>query len=156
MSWLHEQNDEGPRRGRRTLVVAAAVVLAGVAVAGCSDDDEAATTVDTEATTETNGTAVTEDTAANDQGGSAQEQVTVDIVSIEDAFEPSSATVAAGGEVTWVNTDDIAHTTTAEDGTWDSGTLEAGAEFTFSPDEAGTYPYFCSIHPSMTGELIVE
>lgn len=151
MSWIHEHDDERPGRAGRTAMIAAAVLLAGAAVAGCGDDDDAATTADTEPTT------VTDDTAATDDGeSSAQEELSVDIVSIEEAFDPSSATVAAGGEITWVNIDDIPHTTTAEDGTWDSGNLEAGDEFTFTVDEPGTYPYFCSIHPSMRGELTVE
>ncbi len=146
MSWMRDRDDEGAGRTRRTMAAAAAVLLAGAAVAGCSDDDDGATT-----------TAQTESTTETEEGGaSAQEQVTVDIVSIDEAFQPSSATVTAGGDVSWVNADDVAHTTTADEGAWDSGTLEPGAEFTFSPDEPGTYSYGCSIHPSMTAELIVE
>lgn len=167
MTWF----DKHERTGR-TMAVAAMVALAGTVLAGCGDDDDAAvdtieetelTETETELTeTETETEATETDTATEtatateDGETSAQEEVMVDIVSIDEAFQPSSATVAAGGEVTWANTDDIAHTTTADDGTWDSGNMDPGAEFTFAPEEPGTYAYFCSIHPSMTGELIVE
>lgn len=167
MSWFDTQGKQRTGVARRTMAVAAGLALAGTVVAGCGDDDDGAAvdSVDTEVTEadETTETTEADDTTETTEAEemteteeSAQEQVSVDIVSIEDAFEPSTATVAAGGEVTWVNTDDIAHTATAEDGTWDSGNLEPGAEFTFAPEEPGTYPYFCSIHPSMEGELVVE
>lgn len=143
----HDRGDHRRRRAGRSLVAAAAVVLAATAaVAGCSDDDDASP-----ATTD-----VTEGSATDDSGGSAAEQVAVDIVDIEQAFEPATITVAAGGEVTWGNADDIAHTATAEDGTWDSGSIEPGGEFTFTADEPGTYSYICSFHPNMQGELVVE
>lgn len=163
MSWFdkHESNSSG--RPGRAMAMAAVVVLAGTVVAGCSDDDDTATTgADTAETTEavgaieTDETTETEDTAADGGGSSAQDQVMVDIVDISEAFQPTTVTVAAGGEVTWVNSDDIPHTTTADDGTWDSGQLEGGEEFTFTAEEPGTYPYICTIHPTMKGEVIVE
>lgn len=143
MRWL-------PDHKSRTRAVAAAVLLSGVVLAGCSDDDDG-TSAGTASTTET------DDAAAAAEGqASGQEQVAVDIVDIEQAYQPSSATVTAGGEVTWSNVDDIPHTVTAEDGTWDSGNLEPGADFSFTAEEPGTYDYVCSIHPSMQGQLVVE
>ncbi|MGK2950536.1 MAG: cupredoxin domain-containing protein [Acidimicrobiales bacterium] len=141
----HDQGHHSRRPRGRGLVAAAAVALtAAVAVAGCSDDDDTSS-----ATTD-----VTE--GATDGGASAAEQVAVDIVDIEQAFQPGTVTVTAGGEVTWANADDMAHTATAEDGTWDSGSLEPGDDFVFTLDEPGTYSYICSFHPTMQGELIVE
>lgn len=138
------------RRRGRSFVAIAAMVLAGATVAGCGDDDDTADVGS--ATTE----AVTDDTAAPEGDAPAGGETTIDIVSITEAFDPATATVAVGDEVTWVNTDEIVHTTTAEDGTWDSGNMESGDEFTFTPEEPGTYAYVCSIHPQMTGELVVE
>jgi plastocyanin len=71
------------------------------------------------------------------------------------AFNPPNITVAPGTTVTWVNNDQTAHTSTADDGTWDSGTLQPGKSFSFTFKQAGTYTYHCSIHPNMTGTITV-
>ena len=143
-----------PGRRRRALVVVAAVAVSGALIAGCgSDDDDTAAPDETAVASGTEGT--TEDTAA-DAGGGSGEAASIDIVSVSEAFAPAATTVAVGEEVTWVNTDGVAHTTTADDGAWDSGSLASSEEFTFVADEPGTYAYFCAIHPSMTGELVVE
>jgi plastocyanin len=78
-------------------------------------------------------------------------------VSIQDfAFSPGQITVAPGTTVTWVNKGPSAHTTTADDGTWDSGTLQQGEDFSFTFDKQGTYTYHCSIHPQMTASVKVS
>src|SRR5215217_1712193 len=75
-------------------------------------------------------------------------------VSIQDfSFSPGQITVAPGTTVTWVNKGPSAHTTTADDGTWDSGTLQQGEDFSFTFDKPGTYTYHCSIHPDMTASV---
>jgi plastocyanin len=85
---------------------------------------------------------------------SAQEEMTV---SIQDFFfEPDQLTVAPGTTVTWVNDGQTPHTSTADDGTWDSGTLQPGESFSFTFDEPGTYSYLCEIHPEMTGTVNVS
>jgi plastocyanin len=71
------------------------------------------------------------------------------------AFNPPNMTVAPGTTVTWVNNDQTAHTSTADDGTWDSGTLQPGKSFSFTFNQAGTYTYHCMIHPNMTGTITV-
>jgi LPXTG-motif cell wall-anchored protein len=78
-------------------------------------------------------------------------------VSIEDFFfSPANMTVAPGTTVTWVNNGQAPHTSTADDGAWDSGTLQPGESFSFTFDQAGTYTYLCSIHPDMTGAITVS
>lgn len=73
------------------------------------------------------------------------------------AFSPESLTVAAGTTVTWENTDSaLPHTSNSDDEVWASGTLNGGDEFSFTFDEAGTFTYFCTIHPSMTGTIVVD
>src|SRR5919112_6180664 len=72
------------------------------------------------------------------------------------AFNPPNATVAAGTTVTWVNDDQAPHTATANDGTFDSGTLQPGQSFSFTFDKAGTYAYHCNIHPDMTATVTVS
>jgi plastocyanin len=73
------------------------------------------------------------------------------------SFSPATITVKAGTAVTWTNRDDIPHTVVADDkSSFKSKVLDTGDKFTFTPAKPGTYPYFCSIHPKMTGKLIVE
>ncbi len=74
-------------------------------------------------------------------------------------FEPSGVTIAAGGTVTWINTDNVEHTVTA--GTRESPTgefdvsLNPGEEFSYTFDEVGAFEYHCTIHPGMDGTIIV-
>ncbi|HEX6230176.1 MAG TPA: plastocyanin/azurin family copper-binding protein [Actinomycetota bacterium] len=71
------------------------------------------------------------------------------------SFEPDTLAVAPGAEVTWTNGDETPHTVTAEDGSFDSGTLEPGQRFSTTPEGNGRVTYRCQIHPEMVGELIV-
>src|SRR5215208_1895164 len=66
------------------------------------------------------------------------------------AFNPPNTTVSPGTTVTWVNNDQTAHTVTANDGAFDSGTLQPGQSYSFAFDKPGTYAYHCNIHPTMT------
>ena len=85
---------------------------------------------------------------------SAQDDMTV---SIQDfLFSPDQMTVAPGTTVTWVNDGQQPHTSTADDGTWDSGTLQPGDDYSFTFDKPGTYTYHCSIHPDMTATITVS
>lgn len=69
------------------------------------------------------------------------------------AFNPGTLTVQAGTTVTWTNNDPAKHTITSA--TF-NGDVNSGATFSFKFDTAGTYNYHCSIHPSMTGQVIVQ
>jgi plastocyanin len=71
-------------------------------------------------------------------------------------FAPATVEIAAGTTVTWSNNDDSPHTVTSVDNLFDSGVIDEGGSFTFTFDEAGTYDYFCAIHPEMTGTIIVS
>jgi plastocyanin len=67
-------------------------------------------------------------------------------------FKPDNLTVKAGAEVPVTNGDDAAHTLTASDGSFDTGTIEPGGKATVKVP-AGDHPYICSIHPYMKGVL---
>jgi plastocyanin len=71
-------------------------------------------------------------------------------------FTPADITVAAGTTVTWTNNDDVQHTVTASDNSFGSKALETGGAFSFTFTQPGTYSYFCSIHPFMTGRVTVQ
>lgn len=71
------------------------------------------------------------------------------------AFSPSPILIESGTEVTWRNDDPTAHTVTARDGSFDSGTMDPNTEFATAFDRAGTFEYFCQIHPTMQGAVRV-
>lgn len=71
------------------------------------------------------------------------------------AFQPAQLQVKAGTTVTWTNTDLVAHTVTAQDGSFDSGRLERGQSFSHTFTRAGTVNYHCAIHPDMVGAVQV-
>jgi amicyanin len=78
-------------------------------------------------------------------------------VKIDDfAFSPPSLTVKVGMAVTWLNKDDIPHTIASKARVFKSKALDTNDSFSFTFNEAGTYEYFCSLHPHMTGTIVVQ
>jgi plastocyanin len=61
-----------------------------------------------------------------------------------------------GRTVTCTNRDDILHTVVSTDGVFKSKVLDTDEKFAYTFSKAGSYPYFCSIHPKMTGKVIVQ
>ena len=77
-------------------------------------------------------------------------------VSIDNfTFAPAMASVARGSTITWTNRDDIPHTVVSTEKTFKSPVLDTGEQFSHRFDAPGTYNYFCSIHPKMTGQIVV-
>ncbi len=72
------------------------------------------------------------------------------------SFGPQAPTVAAGTTVTWTNRDDIPHTVVSVDGVFKSKVLDTDEKFSYTFATAGTFSYFCSIHPKMTGKIVVQ
>lgn len=70
-------------------------------------------------------------------------------------FNPKMVTVKAGDTVTWTNKDDIPHTV-ADPGAFKSKALDTGDSFSFTFTTPGSFDYFCSLHPHMTGRIVVE
>jgi plastocyanin len=71
-------------------------------------------------------------------------------------FAPQTLTVKAGTTVTWRNEDDIPHTIASARRVFRSKTLDTDDSFSFTFTEPGSYEYFCSLHPHMTGKVVVE
>jgi amicyanin len=91
------------------------------------------------------------------RGANSQDQAAASEVKIDNfSFSTPSLTVQAGTEVTWVNHDDIPHNVTSDDGMFRSKALDTDDKYSFKFAKAGTYHYFCSIHPKMTGEVVVK
>jgi len=72
------------------------------------------------------------------------------------AFSPASITVSAGTTVTWQNNDGVNHTSTSDNGLWDTGTIAPGQSRTTTFSTAGTFTYHCNVHPMMTGTVVVH
>ncbi|WP_292288909.1 cupredoxin domain-containing protein [Marivita sp.] len=139
----------------------ALVAVAALVPVACDGDDDDADVTSAPVADDADGGAETTaatpgDTDDGDTDDGDAQDVGVTIVGVAEGFEPPTISVAAGTEVVWTNVDVLVHTTTADDGTWDSGNLGMNETFSFVASEPGTYPYFCSIHPSMVGELVVE
>lgn len=119
------------RQGRRLATIAAALLLVAAPACGSGNDE-------------------TEPAASGATGGA-------DAVSIEDfTYKPAELKVESGTTVTFTNKDGFAHTVTAKDKSYDSENLDEGQSFEHTYDEPGTYEYFCAIHNSMTGSVVVE
>src|SRR5450759_3578682 len=71
-------------------------------------------------------------------------------------YNPPQITVKAGTTVTWVNHDDIPHTVTSKTMAFKSNALDTDDKFSFTFATPGSYPYFCALHPHMTGTIVVE
>lgn len=127
------------RYGRRLRrLVWLPVVLGALALAGCSDSDSG---------------------SASASEAPAESGAAVAIRTFQ--FQPSPLQVSAGTAVTWTNRDQILHTVTsgapgAKDGRFDETLDGAGASYTITFSEPGTYTYFCSRHESMRGEVRVS
>jgi plastocyanin len=88
---------------------------------------------------------------------SAQQNPETSEVKIDNfSFGPGTLTVPVGTTITWTNRDDIPHTVVSTEGVFKSKVLDTDEKFSFTFSKAGSYPYFCSIHPKMTGKVVVQ
>src|SRR6266436_568777 len=88
--------------------------------------------------------------------GAQQKTETTEVKIDNFSFGPGTLTVPVGTTVTWTNRDDIPHTVVSTEGAFKSKVLDTDEKFSFTFSKAGTYPYFCSIHPKMTGKVIAQ
>ncbi len=91
-------------------------------------------------------------TANAQQSSAAHAEVKIDNFS----FGPGTLTVPVGTTVTWTNRDDVPHTVVSTEGAFKSKVLDTDDEFSFTFNKAGEYAYFCSVHPKMTGKVVVQ
>ena len=71
-------------------------------------------------------------------------------------FDAPTVTIKVGGTVTWTNTDGVPHTVTSNDGSFGSEQLTQGGTFSQTFTEPGTYSYYCQLHPTMRGTVVVS
>jgi len=89
---------------------------------------------------------------AADQPPAANAEVKIDNFS----FGPQTVTVPVGATVIWINHDDIPHTVVSTDGVFKSKVRDTDEKFSYTFTKAGTYPYYCTIHPKMAGKVVVQ
>jgi plastocyanin len=71
-------------------------------------------------------------------------------------FQPATVTVEVGDTVTWSNQDGVPHTATADDDSFDTGNIAGGSSASQTFATAGSFPYHCEVHPTMTGTVVVQ
>lgn len=133
----------------------AALVALSLGLAACGDSGSDSTSSGAESPTASEeSTGETESTESEPApSGEAAKSEKVDIV--EFTYQPDPVVVQVGGKVVWQNQDTAPHTATADDGSFDTGTIEKGKLGSATFKEAGTFTYFCEIHPTMQGTVEV-
>lgn len=94
-------------------------------------------------------------TYSNDNSGGGGSNSSNKIYMKNAAFSSTSFTIVVGGTVTWMNDDNMIHTVTADDGSFNSGDIQVGSSFSKKFSSTGTYPYHCIYHSGMTGTIVV-
>ena len=136
----------------RRLATTLLILAATMAFAACgATDDGGSTPPDATAPT----------AAASDGGSTAACEVAAGAGDVagtiaDNAFDPADVTASAGQVVAFTNEDSVPHTFTLDDGTCDTGNIANGAAGAIRFDAAGTYPFHCTVHPSMKGTVTVS
>lgn len=140
--------------GLKPLFAAALVALSLGLVACGNSGSDSTSEAETAATQGSGGEAEAETTESEPApSGEAAKSEKVEIV--EFAYQPDPVVVQVGGKVIWQNQDTAPHTATADDGSFDTGTIEKGKLGSATFKEAGTFTYHCEIHPTMHGTVEV-
>jgi plastocyanin len=139
----------------KPLLIAALVALSlGLAACGGGGSDSTSSGSETAPPAGAETTEETESTESQPApSGEAAKSEKVDIV--EFTYQPDPVVIQTGGKVVWQNQDAAPHTATADDGSFDTGTIEKGKIGSATFKEAGTFTYFCEIHPTMHGTVEV-
>lgn len=141
----------------RLLAVLVAAAACATAVTGCGSDPETATGSAAPSSTTTAAPATSAPATTAPTTTTSVVEVPGQVLIRDYELLPPTITVAAGTTVTWVNADDVDHAMLSDDGTTvDSGPIAGGQSYQATLAAPGTYPYYCDIHNSMTGTIVVE
>ncbi len=131
----------------KTFLAPVLILLAlGLAACGGSGDSSTESSAGSDKSSEASGSAP----APSGEAARAEKVKIVEFV-----YGPDPVTVQVGGKVTWQNEDTAPHTATADDGSFNTGTIERGKIKSETFKQAGTFTYFCEIHPTMHGTVEV-
>ena len=89
-------------------------------------------------------------------GATIEDKSTAQVKIDNFVFSPNPLVVAVGSTIRWTNQDDIPHNVVGDDKSFKSKALDTDDSFTYTFTKPGTYTYFCSIHPKMTGKIVVQ
>ena len=158
-------------RLKASLIAALLALSVGLVACGGSSDSSTGSSVATEAEpeapaeTEAGGEEAAEEEAAEaGTGGAEAESETAPsgqarkaekVEIVEFTYSPDPVVVQVGGKVTWKNNDNPPHTATADDGSFETGIIETGKTASVTFKEAGTFTYYCKVHPFMHGTVEV-
>jgi plastocyanin len=137
----------------RTSLVIGLLLAAALIFSACGSGGATTATEAEPAATESPSTTSEPSGAAAAPGEKLERSVKVDISNLE--YDPDPVRVEAGGKVIWLNEDSVAHTATADDGSFDTGEIEEGKLKSETFKQPGTYAYHCEIHPQMHGTIEV-
>jgi len=131
------------------------VVVLLLAAAACGSSD---TTPSPAVTGTTTGGTTTGGTTTTTTGATTTVNIPVGTIGLTTtAFAPNPVNIKVGDSINWVNNDNIAHTSTANNGTtFNSGTIAPGASFKATFSTAGSFAYHCAFHPGMVGTVNVQ
>jgi plastocyanin len=142
--------------GLKPLLAAAMVALSlGLVACGGSGSDSSSTEAETGAPTAGEEGAETGETTESEAAPSGEAAKSEKVQIVEFSYEPDPVVVQAGGKVSWQNEDTAPHTATADDGSFDTDTIEKGKLGSATFKAPGTFTYFCQIHPTMHGTVEV-
>jgi plastocyanin len=128
--------------------LAPVLILLALGLAACGDSGDSST--ESSAATDTSSEASGSAPAPSGEVARAEKVKIVEFV-----YGPDPVTIQTGGKVIWQNEDTAPHTATADDGSFDTGTIERGKIKAETFKQAGTFTYFCEIHPTMHGTVEV-
>jgi plastocyanin len=142
---------------KRPLPVTLVLLAISFAFASCGGggDTSSESESESEATATAPNPAAESSPAETETAGGEKLERAVKVEIADFAYNPDPVRVQTGGKVIWQNMDGAPHTATADDGSFDTGTLEEGKLKSETFKQAGTYAYHCEIHPSMHGTVEV-
>jgi plastocyanin len=129
--------------------LAPVLILLAFALVACGGSGDSSSTESSESSD------TTSEPSGNGPAPSGEAVRAAKVKIVEFTYGPDPVTVQVGGKVIWQNEDTAPHTATADDGSFDTGTIERGKIKSETFKQAGTYPYFCEIHPTMHGTVEV-
>lgn len=144
--------------GLKPLLAAAMVALSlGLVACGGSGSDSTSSEAEPAPSASEEGEEAGEsgETTESEPAPSGEAAKSEKVQIVEFAYEPDPVVVQVGGKVSWQNEDTAPHTATADDGSFDTGTIDKGKLGSATFKEAGTFTYFCEIHPTMHGTVEV-
>lgn len=133
----------------------AALVALSLGLMACGSGGSDSGTTETETVTEESGAEGESGEAQSSPAPSGEAAKSEKVQIVEFTYEPDPVVVQVGGKVIWQNEDTVPHTATADDGSFDTGTIEQGKLGSETFKEPGTFTYHCEIHPSMHGTVEV-